>query len=403
MKRHVVLAAGGSGSRMNLNENKIFLPAGEISVLQRSMLLFDGLIDRMVIVCRPEDEERIHLIGSCAGVSYPFSLVYGGDTRQHSVLNGLKSLQAESDDIVLIHDAARCFTPRKVILDVLDSCVNFGSGVAAIPAVNTMKYADCDHMVIRTADRTDLYEVQTPQGFCFDTLFSSYQQAEKDGFQATDDASLMEHAGFPVRLVNGSKLNIKITQKEDLIIMNAVLHQSFPALRVGLGYDVHRLAENRKLILCGVEIPHTLGLLGHSDADVALHALMDALLGASALGDIGIHFPDTSEKYKDISSLLLLKEVIGKVRSSGFEFVNADITISAQKPKLAPYIHLMKQKVSKALSCDPAVINIKATTTEKLGFEGREEGISAQAVCLLQKSFNSSMTENNPDIPQAVT
>ena len=197
----------------------------------------------------------------------------------------------------------------------------------------------------------------------------------------------MEHAGFPVRLVNGSKYNIKITQKEDLVIMNAVLQQNLPVLRVGFGYDVHRLTENRKLILCGVEIPHTLGLLGHSDADVALHALMDALLGASGLGDIGRHFPDTSDKYKDISSLLLLTEVIGKVRASGFEFVNADITISAQKPKLSSYIHMMEQKVCEVLSCDPMQINIKATTTEKLGFEGREEGISAQAVCLLQKSF----------------
>ena len=388
MKKHVVLAAGGSGSRMNLNENKIFLPVGGKSVLLRSMLLFDGLIDSMVIVCRPEDKERIRCIASCSGVSYPFSLVFGGDTRQHSVLNGLNSLQAESGDIVLIHDAARCLTPSVVIRDVLDSCICFGSGVAAVPAVNTMKYADCNRMVIRTTNRTDLYEIQTPQGFCFDTLISAYQKAETDGFLATDDASVMEYAGFPVRLVNGSKYNIKITQKEDLVIMNAVLQQNLPALRVGLGYDVHRLTENRKLILCGVEIPHTLGLLGHSDADVALHALMDALLGAASLGDIGIHFPDTSEKYKNISSLFLLGEVIGKVRKSGFEFVNADITISAQKPKLAPYIPMMKQKVSETLSCDPMQINIKATTTEKLGFEGREEGISAQAVCLLQKSVN---------------
>ena len=387
MKKYVVLAAGGSGSRMNLNENKIFLPAGGKSVLERSMLLFEGLIDRMVIVCRPEDEEKISCIASCSGVSYPFSLVFGGATRQHSVLNGLKSLQQESGSIVLIHDAARCLTPHNVILDVLDSCIRFGSGVAAVPAVNTMKYADCNRTVIRTADRTDLYEVQTPQGFWLDMLVTAYLQAEKDGFQATDDASLMEHAGFPVRLVNGSKYNIKITQKEDLVIMNAVLQQNLPILRVGFGYDVHRLTENRKLILCGVEIPHMLGLLGHSDADVALHALMDALLGASGLGDIGRHFPDTSDKYKDISSLLLLTEVIGKVRASGFEFVNADITISAQKPKLSSYIHMMKQKVSEVLSCDPMQINIKATTTEKLGFEGREEGISAQAVCLLQKSF----------------
>ena len=386
MKKYVVLAAGGSGTRMKAGTNKIFLRAGGKSLLLRSLLLFDGLIDRMVIVCRPEDEDQIRSAASVSGVSYVFTLAYGGDTRQQSVLNGLKSLPPEDEAVVLVHDAARCITPRFVIQDVLDSCVQFGSGVPAVPAVNTMKYAGQDRIVRRTADRTDLYEIQTPQGFRLDTLLSAHLQAEKDHFPATDDASVMEHAGFPVRLVPGSKINIKVTESEDLTMINAVLRQGSPSVRVGLGYDVHRLTEGRKLILCGVEVPHTLGLLGHSDADVAVHALMDSLLGAAALGDIGIHFPDTSKKYKDISSLLLLKDVICKVREAGYEFVNADITISAQKPKLAPYIPDMVQKISETLSCNPGQINIKATTTERLGFEGREEGISAQAVCLLQVS-----------------
>ena len=386
MKKYVVLAAGGSGTRMNAGCNKIFLQVGGKSVILRSMLLFNGLIDGMVIVCRPEDEAQILSIISNAGLSFSCSVTYGGDTRQHSVLNGLASLPSDPEAIVMIHDAARCITPHSVIQDVLDSCIRFGSGVAAVPAVNTMKYAGKDQIVLRTADRTDLFEIQTPQGFRLDYLHSAYLQAEHDSFSATDDASVMEHAGFPVRLVQGSKFNIKVTQKEDLLMMNAVLQNGFPAVKVGLGYDVHQLAEDRKLILCGVEIPHRLGLLGHSDADVALHALMDALLGAAALGDIGFYFPDSSEKYKNISSILLLKEVILKVHKAGYEFINADITIAAQKPKLAPYIPGMVQNVCKVLSCNPEQINIKATTTEKLGFEGREEGISAQAVCLLQKS-----------------
>ena len=385
-KVHVVLAAGGSGTRMNAGDNKIFLDAGGKSVLLRSMHLFDGLIDRMVVVCRPEDEPRIREIISGSGVSYSVSTAYGGDTRQHSVLNGLKSLDAGPDDIVLIHDAARCMTPRNVILQILDSCERSGSGVAAIPAVNTMKYADSEMNVLRTADRKDLYEVQTPQGFRYGLLLRAYMKAENDGFAATDDASVVEHAGYRVLLVRGSKKNIKVTEKEDLVMINALLHVDIPMYRIGMGYDVHRLTEGRKLILCGIEIPHSLGLLGHSDADVALHALMDAMLGAAALGDIGQHFPDTSDKFKGISSLLLLKEVIRMIRSAGYEFVNADITIAAQKPKLAPYIHDMILKTSTALSCDPGQINIKATTTEKLGFEGREEGISAQAVCFLRKT-----------------
>ena len=385
MKKHVVLAAGGSGSRMNTAENKIFLQGGDKSILLRSLLLFDGLIDSMVIVCRPSDREKILAIASSAGVSYSFCIVYGGSTRQHSVLNGLQALRAEAEDVVLVHDAARCLTPRSVIQNVLDSCVKYDSGVAAVPAVNTMKYANQDHIVIGTADRTDLFEVQTPQGFRFKSLLSAYLLAESDGFTATDDASVMEHAGMTVRLVQGSHINIKITHKEDLTLMKAILRQSPLPLRTGSGYDVHRLTAGRKLILCGVEIPHSLGLLGHSDADVAVHALMDALLGAAALGDIGTHFPDSSDKYKDISSMILLREVIRKVHASGYEFVNADITISAQKPKLAPFIPQMIKNICEALSCDSGQINVKATTTEHLGFEGREEGISAQAVCLLQK------------------
>ena len=168
-------------------------------------------------------------------------------------------------------------------------------------------------------------------------------------------------------------------------MINALLQQDTPSFRIGMGYDVHRLTEGRKLILCGIEIPHTLGLLGHSDADVALHALMDAMFGAAALGDIGRHFPDTSDEYKGISSVLLLKEAIRKVRKAGYEFVNADITIAAQKPRISPYIPEMVRKVSETLSCDTSQVNIKATTTERLGFEGREEGISAQAVCSLLK------------------
>ena len=382
---HVVLAAGGAGSRMGAGQNKIFLEAGGKSILLRSMQLFEGIIDRMVIVCRPEDEQQIRRIVSMSGVSYQVSLARGGESRQHSVLNGLKSLGADPDDIVLVHDAARCLTPVNVILDILESCRSKGSGVAAVPAVNTMKYADSDMYVLHTADRSDLYEIQTPQGFRFAQLYDSYIKAEKDGFVATDDASVAEHAGVRVLLVRGSKKNIKVTEKEDLVMINALLQQDTPSFRIGMGYDVHRLTEGRKLILCGIEIPHTLGLLGHSDADVALHALMDAMFGAAALGDIGRHFPDTSDEYKGISSVLLLKEAIRKVRKAGYEFVNADITIAAQKPRISPYIPEMVRKVSETLSCDTSQVNIKATTTERLGFEGREEGISAQAVCSLLK------------------
>lgn len=385
MKKYVVLAAGGSGTRMQANENKIFLCVGSRPVLVRSILLFERLIDGMVIVCREEDQPRIRNLLPSLSVSFPIWITAGGSTRQMSVLNGLRALRAEDDDIVLVHDAARCAAPQAVIEEVLDSCIRFGSGVPGIPAVSTMKTSDDGRVVSGTVDRSHLYEIQTPQGFRFRMLLDAYCKAEAEEFIATDDASVVEYCNIPVRLTSGSRNNIKITEKEDLPIMEAILQAPSPAVRIGMGYDVHQLVENRKLILCGVDIPYSLGLLGHSDADVALHALMDAMLGAAALGDIGTHFPDSDKKYEGISSLVLLQESARCVRDAGYELVNADITIVAQRPKLAPYIPQMVQNISDAIQCDPLQISVKATTTERLGFEGRGEGISAQAVCLLQK------------------
>lgn len=226
-----------------------------------------------------------------------------------------------------------------------------------------------------------------PQGFKVDLLRQAHEQAQRDGFLGTDDASLVERLGVPVQLTEGSRRNIKLTTPEDLLMAEAFFaEQALPALRVGQGYDVHRLVEGRPLILCGVTVPHTLGLLGHSDADVALHALMDAMLGAMALGDIGKHFPDTDEAYRGISSMLLLRHVVALLKAHHARVTNCDVTIVAQKPKLLPYIPQMRQNVADALELPLARVNIKATTTEKLGFEGEEKGISAQAVCMVQEN-----------------
>ena len=383
MKKYVILAAGGSGTRMGMEENKIFLSVSGQSVLSRSILLFDQLIDGMMIVCRENDLSGIHRIISSLSVSFPIQVTTGGSSRQASVLNGLKALSASPDDIVLVHDAARCLTPRPVIQHVLESCVMHGSGIPGIPAVNTMKKSEDGQTVSCTVDRTHLYEIQTPQGFRYSTLLEASLRAEKDGFIATDDASIAEHCNIPVFLIPGSRQNIKITEKEDLPVVNAILQNNILPQRIGMGYDVHQLVENRDLILCGVHIPYERGLLGHSDADVALHALMDAILGALSLGDIGQHFPDTDEQYRGISSLVLLQKTYEYVRNAGYVLGNADITIIAQKPKLAPFIPQMIRNICNLLQCSPSQISIKATTTEKLGFEGRSEGISAQAVCML--------------------
>lgn len=388
MKKVVIMACGGTGSRMNAGINKILLPLAGKTVVRRSMEAFDGLIDEMILSARPEDKSVLSGEVDLASVSFPVHLVSGGSTRQESVLNGLKSVLFSPEDIVLVHDAARCLVSPDIIRSVLESCIRFGSGVPAIPAVSTFKICSEDSRIIRTVPRNSLYEIQTPQGFIGTDLLRASLNVMEQHLEVTDDASIMEYAGYTVRIVPGSVRNLKLTTPEDYMVAEHMLNQDQPALRIGTGYDVHRLTEGRKLILCGVEIPWDLGLLGHSDADVALHALMDAMLGAAALGDIGQHFPDNDPQYEGISSICLLKKTAELLQRSGYILVNADITIVAQKPKLLPFIPLMRSNIAEALSVNENAVSVKATTTEKLGFEGRMEGISSQAVCLLRQSRN---------------
>ena len=381
-----VLLAGGSGTRMGAGINKVFLPLAGISCIRRSISAFEGLTDGMVLVHRPEDASLIRAEAEAAGVSFPVSFVSGGATRQRSVLSGLLSLTFEDDDIVLIHDGARCLVSQDVIRGVIVSCREYGSGVASVPVTDTIRAAGEGSISSGTLDRSVLRAAQTPQGFLGRRITAVVQRAESEGFTGTDDASLMERYGFPVRLTPGDRRNLKITTREDIMEAEAFLSLSggLPDLRVGTGYDVHRLVEGRPLILCGVEIPHDRGLLGHSDADVALHALMDAMLGAAALGDIGQHFPDTDPRYSGISSLILLGHTVRLLSENGFAPVNADITIAAQKPKLMPFIPQMRANTARVCGLPVDRVSVKATTTEKLGFEGRMEGISAQAVCLIR-------------------
>lgn len=377
-----IILAGGSGSRMGAGCNKVLLEVGGRSVIRRSADAFAPLMDGLVVVTRPEDRAAIEaaLDGvACAKVLF----ADGGVDRQASVWNGLCALPAGCTK-VLVHDGARCLVDEGTIRRAMDAVDEGGTGVAAVPAVDTIKVVDDRQLVVDTPDRAALRVVQTPQGFTRDILMAAHEHARADEFRGTDDASLVEHLGLPVRLTLGARTNIKLTTPEDLNMAEAILGaNALPALRVGQGFDVHRLVEGRKLILCGVDVPHTLGLLGHSDADVALHALMDAMLGAMALGDIGKHFPDTDPQYKGISSLLLLAHVTALLREKGARVTNADVTIVAQKPKLLPYVPQMQRNVAEALALPLNRVNIKATTTERLGFEGREEGISAQAVVLV--------------------
>lgn len=373
-----VIVAAGKGTRAELETNKVFHPINGRSVLSNCLDAFahSQAVDGIVLVISQCDEplyrELCDREGSNPLVKF---IAFGGATRRESVYNGLKALPADAE-IVAVHDAARPYVTPEIIQATIDSARQYGSGVISTPVVDTIKQIMPDGSVT-TPDRSTLRAVQTPQTFNVRMLKEAHERAEREQAAVTDDASLFELYYGSVRLVTvpGAEANIKLTYKKDFQQSN------LPMMRVGSGYDAHRLKEGRKLILCGVEVPHTRGLDGHSDADVAVHALMDAILGALGKGDIGRHFPDNDPQYKGISSMILLENVMQTMRQDGYRIGNADVTIVAQKPKLAPYISTMRQNIVDALNTD--AVNVKATTTERMGFEGEEIGISAQAVVLL--------------------
>ena len=374
MNVYAVILCGGSGTRMGGPGNKTLLQTGGVPAVVRSVKAFSGAADGAVLVTRAGEEARFAQTLSDHGVSV-LAIVPGGADRQASALCGLKALP-EDADIALIHDGARPFVTEAIIRRVIDSVQQYGSGVAAVPCRDTIKRADGNGAVLETLDRSTLWQMQTPQGFYVKDLLAAHAAAKE---RYTDDAALMEAAGkAPVRLVLGSPDNIKLTSPEDLRMVNGMLTP-----RIGTGFDAHRLVEGRELWLGGVQIPYEKGLLGHSDADAPLHALADALLGAAVLGDIGKLFPDSDPQYKGISSVLLLEEVRKRLTNAGFTIGNVDLTIVCQAPKLAPYIPQMREKIAKALAISAEQVSVKATTTERMGYEGRGEGISAQAVAMV--------------------
>ena len=372
MSVFALILAAGSGERMGLGMNKVLAPLGGVPVLVRSVRAFDGQVDGRVIVARPTELETVRALLPGETV------VPGGDTRQRSVLAGLMALP-EDAEVVLVHDGARPFVSPRIIARCIESVYEWGSGVASVPVTDTIKRVDGQGAAIETPMRASLRAAQTPQGFKAVTLRAAIEALEARGETATDDAAAMEAVGHIVFLTEGDEKNIKLTTQEDLRMAESWL-EAKKTLRMGHGYDVHRLTEGRSLILCGVTVPYEKGLLGHSDADVALHALMDALLGAAALGDIGRHFPDSDPQYKGISSVTLLERVVAALQARNLSVCNVDVTIVAQRPKLAPYIEEMVKRTAHALGVPPESVNVKATTTEGLGFAGEGLGIEAHAV-----------------------
>lgn len=386
-----VIVAAGRGTRMGLDRNKVLFPVCGVPVIVRTVRAFEesGLFDGGIVVVTGQDDlAEMETLFARFGVQA--QLVRGGADRQESVLRGLEATAAEAE-IIAIHDGARPLVTREVIARTVESAARLGSGVASVPLKDTVKRVYADGAVAETPRRDALRAVQTPQTFDA-ALIRQAHALGRDGERATDDAALVERMGAPVYLTQGDVENIKLTTPEDMLLAEQIIRRRTGEdkggcrMRIGHGYDVHRLVEGRRLILCGVEVPYTLGLLGHSDADVALHALMDALLGAAGLGDIGRHFPDTDPAYAGADSGKLLDHVVALLESRGYRVGNADVTIIAQRPKLKDYIERMRENVARHLKVDMDCVNVKATTTEKLGFEGEGLGISSHAVACIERA-----------------
>lgn len=384
-KVSAVLVAAGSSTRMGFD--KLSFDLGGETVVQRSIRVFAEcpLVSEIVLVA---GKNRAFLEQQAAACTKPVQVVQGGATRAESAKNGVLAAHGE---LVAVHDAARPFVSQAVITAALEAAAACGAAAPAVPVKDTVKRAvrgdgktvpeHC--MVTDTPDRSTLYAVQTPQ--CFDRAAYLAALDELDAEKArlvTDDCSLFELTGRPVQLTQGDYANLKITTREDL---PRAEQKEGNDMRIGHGYDVHRLVEGRKLIMGGVTIPYEKGLLGHSDADVLLHAVSDALLGAAALGDIGKHFPDTDPRYEGADSLMLLREVGRLLDETGYTVGNIDATVLCQAPKLAPHIPAMRQNIANALGLALDDVSVKATTEEHLGFTGEGLGIAAHAVALIEK------------------
>jgi len=364
-----VLVAAGSGQRFGAETAKQFLPCAGRPVMRHAA----EALAREGVAIQPVGEATA-IAAALAEIAHR-PPVPGGATRQDSVRAGLEALAADPPDIVLVHDAARPFIPPGTIAALVAALAGHGGAIPAAPVADTLKRGR-DGVVAATVDRTGLFRAQTPQGFRFALLLELHRAAAAG---ATDDAAVLEAAGYAVALVAGHEDNIKITWPEDLARMERILSPSLLP-RVGTGFDVHVLAQGRRLVLCGVEVAHDRGLAGHSDADVGIHALCDAIYGALAEGDIGRHFPPSDMNFKDMDSAIFLRHAARRVAERGGTIGNVDVTLICERPKIAPHAAAMMARLAELLGVEVGRVSVKATTTEQLGFTGRMEGIAAQAV-----------------------
>jgi 2-C-methyl-D-erythritol 4-phosphate cytidylyltransferase/2-C-methyl-D-erythritol 2,4-cyclodiphosphate synthase len=365
-----LLMAAGTGSRLGAGQPKQFLTLAGKPVLRHAAERLAGGVDLLLPV-GPAEPIAAALVGLPHLPPVP-----GGATRQESVRRGLEALAAHRPAVVLVHDGCRPFFPSGTIPALLAALADCDGAIPAVPVAETLKQVQPDGRIGATVPRAGLYRAQTPQAFRFDLLLGLHLTAPEG---ATDDAAILEAAGHPVALVPGSEDNIKLTYAEDLVRLDRILSPAL-APRVGTGFDVHVLEAGRRLMLCGVEVPHEAGLAGHSDADVGIHALCDAIYGALAEGDIGRHFPPSEAAWKNADSARFLTHAAGRIAARGGVLANADVTLICERPKIAPHAARMAARLADLLGVAAERVSVKATTTERLGFTGRMEGIAAQAV-----------------------
>ncbi|MSP50331.1 MAG: bifunctional 2-C-methyl-D-erythritol 4-phosphate cytidylyltransferase/2-C-methyl-D-erythritol 2,4-cyclodiphosphate synthase [Alphaproteobacteria bacterium] len=366
-----LVMAAGRGQRLGGEEPKQYRMLGALSVLARSLALFADhpRIGRVLAVIHDDDRDLYATATATLGLAPP---VPGGPTRQDSVRLGLEHLSGNPPDLVLIHDAARPLTPPAVIGRVIDELASSVGAVPALPVADTLKQG-ADGRILATVPRAGLFRAQTPQGFRFDAILDAHRRFA--GADLTDDAAVAEAAGLDVALVPGDEAAFKITTADDLDRARRLCAET----RVGTGFDVHRFGMGDHVWLCGIRVPHDRGLIGHSDADVGLHALTDAILGAIGAGDIGQHFPPGDPRWKGAASSGFLRHAADLLDKRGGRVIHVDLTLIGERPKVGPHREAMRASIASILAVGIDRVSVKATTTEGLGFAGRGEGIAAQA------------------------
>lgn len=378
-----VIVAAGRSERMGTGKPKPYLDIGGKPMLRHTVehLLAHGGVAPIQVVIHPSHREDA---AAALGGLPVLAPIPGGADRQRSVRIGLEALAAYAPQQVLIHDAARPFLPARVVDDLVGVIAPGTGAIAALPIVDTLKRVNGARQIEDTVSRERLWRAQTPQAFLFADIIAAHHTVATVDRVFTDDAAVAEAAGMAVRVVEGDRALFKITTATDLARAEAMMNKQQP-LRpaIGTGYDVHQFGPGDQVWVCGVSIPHDAGLVGHSDADVGLHALVDAILGALADGDIGTHFPPSDPQWASADSTLFLRHALGLVRARGGQLGNIDLTLIGERPKFGPHRAAMRARLAELTELPLERIGIKATTTEGLGFEGRREGLAAQAAVLL--------------------